>query len=549
MAKYTIGLDFGTLSCRALLVDIKSGEEVCTYSFDYPHGVMDEVLPDGTKLGVDWALQHPQDYIDSLKNTIPEVQKLSGVAAEEVIGIGVDFTTCTVMPVKDDGTPLCFLPEYKSRPNAYTKLWKHHAAQDKANIINEVALSRGEKWISRYGNKVSSEWAVPKLWQILEEDPDIYDSMDHFAEAGDWVVWQLTGVQTKNSCMAGYKCMWHKTEGYPSKEFFKALDPRLENVVEEKFSCPVSPLGTKAGDLSEYGARLTGLKPGTAVAIAIGDAHASCPGTKIAEPGKLLMIMGTSTCHLIHSEEEHIVPGICGFVEDGVSPGLFCYEAGQACVGDHFAWFVNNCMPESYAIAARNTGMDPHEYLTEKASKFSPGESGIIALDWWNGNRSVLVDAELTGMFLGMTLQTKPEELYRALIEATAFGTRRIVQAYRENGVTITEVFATGGIARKNAMLMQIYADVLNIPIRIGGSKQSGALGSAILGAVAAGSEKGGYDDYYEATRMMGNLRDEVYMPIEDNVKPYNKLYNEYIILHDYFGRGTNDVMKRLRKK
>ncbi len=548
MSKYSLGLDFGTLSCRALLANVETGEELCSAIYEYPHAVMDEMLPDGTKLGADWALQHPTDYINALSYTIPKVIEESGVSAGDIIGVGIDFTTCTVLPVKADGTPLCFLPEYSTHPHAYVKLWKHHAAHKQASKITEIAEARGEAWLSRYGGKVSAQWAIPKLWQILEEDPDIYDAMDYFIEAGDWIVWQLTGVQTRNSCMAGYKAMWHKTDGYPSKEFFKALDPRLENVIEDKFNCPVSSVGSRAGEITKEAASLTGLLPGTAVAVSIGDAHSAFPSLKIDSPGKCLMILGTSTCHFLLSKEEHIVPGICGVVEDGVSPGFFCYEAGQACCGDHFAWFVKNCMPESYAIAAREAGMGAHEYLTMKASTLVPGESGIIALDWWNGNRSVLDDPELTGLFLGMTLQTKPEELYRALIEATAFGTRRIIEAYRNSGIAVNEIYASGGISRKNKMMMQIYSDVLNMPIRIGGSSQGGAHGGTIFGAVAAGSERGGYDDFYEASRIMGNLSDEAYEPIEANVAPYDRLYNEYVTLHDYFGTGLNDVMKRLKR-
>jgi len=548
MAKYSLGLDYGTLSCRAVLADVKTGEELASVVFDYPHAVMDEALPNGTKLGTDWALQDPQDYIDAYSYTISKVIEESGVDAADIVGVGIDFTTCTILPVKADGTPLCFLPEFKDRPHAYVKLWKHHAAHKEANKITEIAEARGEKMLSRYGGKVSQQWAIPKIWQILNEDPEIYDAMDFFVEAGDWVVWQLTGIQTRNSCMAGYKAFWHKSEGYPSKDFFKALDPRLENVIEDKFNAPVLPIGSKAGEVTEKAAAMTGLRAGTSVCVSIADAHVMLPTLKIDAPGKMMMIIGTSNCHFLLEKTESMVPGICGVVEDGACPGYFCYEAGQACCGDHFAWFVKNCMPESYAIAAREAGMGTHEYLTMLADKLAPGESGIIALDWWNGNRSILVDSEVSGLFLGMTLQTKPEELYRALIEATAFGTRTIVDNFKKHGIAVNEIYASGGIARKNKMMMQIYADVLNMPIRIGGSTQGGALGSAIFGAVAAGSANGGYDDYYEASNAMGNLSDDVYTPIAENVAPYETLYQEYTTLHDYFGRGMNDVMKRLRK-
>lgn len=547
MAAYTIGVDFGTLSGRAVLVNVKTGEELADSVFDYPHAVMDRELPDGTKLGVDWALQHPQDYLDVFYHTIPEVLKKSGVSPSEVAGIGIDFTACTFMPVKADGTPLCFLKEFQSDPNAWVKLWKHHAAQDKANRLNEIAHARGEKWIERYGGKISSEWEVPKVWQVLEESPAAYDATDCFMEAADWVVWALCGKLTRNTCTAGYKGIWHKQDSYPSKDFYKALDPRLENYVEEKLSYPLAELGSRVGGITAEMAAKTGLLEGTAVAAANVDAHVTVPAVKIEHAGAMLAIMGTSTCHILLGTEEHTVPGMCGVVEGGVYPGFYGYEAGQSCVGDHFAWFIDNCLPASYYEEAKKEGKNIHVFLREKAETLEVGESGLLALDWWNGNRSVLVDVDLTGMMLGMTLQTKPEEIYRALIEATAFGTRKIIETFRENGVPVEEFYASGGISQKDPMTMQIYADVINLPIRIAGSKQGPALGSAIFAAVAAGSENGGYDDVFSAARAMGKLRDQIYLPIPANVAAYDKLYAEYSALHDYFGRGANDVMKRLK--
>lgn len=547
MSKYTIGVDYGSLSGRAVLVDVATGEELASSVYEYPHAVMETQLPDGTKLGHDWALQHPQDYLDVLSHTIPAVLKEAGVSNEDVIGVGTDFTACTILPVKADGTPLCFLPEYKNRPHAYVKMWKHHAAQDKANMLNEIAEKRGETWLKNYGGKISSEWAIPKIWQILDEDEEIYNAMDRFIEAADWIIWQLCGKETRNSCTAGYKAMFNKRLGYPSDDFFKALDPRLEHVIDEKFSRDITPLGGCAGYVTEKAAALTGLKVGTAVAIGNVDAHVCVPAVGIDGPGKMLAIMGTSTCHMMMGTTETQVPGICGVVEDGILPGFFGYEAGQSCVGDHFAWFIDNCLPASYYEDAEKQGMNIHKYLRAKAEVKKPGESGLLALDWWNGNRSVLVDVDLTGMMLGMTLQTKPEDIYRALIEATAYGTRMIVENYRENGIPVEEFYASGGISQKDPMTMQIYADILNMPIKIAGSLQGPALGSAIFASVAAGKEKGGYDNIFEAARALGKVKDTVYTPIPENVELYNKIFAEYRTLHDYFGRGANDVMKRLK--
>ncbi len=543
MSKYTIGVDYGSLSGRAVLVDVATGEELASSVYEYPHAVMETQLPDGTKLGHDWALHHPQDYLDVLSAVLKE----AGVSNEDVIGVGTDFTACTILPVKADGTPLCFLPEYKNRPHAYVKMWKHHAAQDKANMLNEIAEKRGETWLKNYGGKISSEWAIPKIWQILDEDEEIYNAMDRFIEAADWIIWQLCGKETRNSCTAGYKAMFNKRLGYPSDDFFKALDPRLEHVIDEKFSRDITPLGGCAGYVTEKAAALTGLKVGTAVAIGNVDAHVCVPAVGIDGPGKMLAIMGTSTCHMMMGTTETQVPGICGVVEDGILPGFFGYEAGQSCVGDHFAWFIDNCLPASYYEDAEKQGMNIHKYLRAKAEIKKPGESGLLALDWWNGNRSVLVDVDLTGMMLGMTLQTKPEDIYRALIEATAYGTRMIVENYRENGIPVEEFYASGGISQKDPMTMQIYADVLNMPIKIAGSLQGPALGSAIFASVAAGKEKGGYDNIFEAARALGKVKDTVYTPIPENVELYNKLFAEYRTLHDYFGRGANDVMKRLK--
>ena len=547
MSKYTIGLDYGSLSGRAVLADISNGQTIAVSVYEYPHAVMSRALPDGTPLGIDFALQHPQDYLDVLTHTVPAVMKASGVDPKDVIGIGVDFTSSTVMPVDAQGKPLCFDEKYVSNPHAYVKLWKHHAAQDKANIMTDVAVQRKEKWLANYGGKVSSEWSFPKLWEVLCDAPDIYAEMDEWMEAGDWIVLQLTGVRTRNACAAGYKNFWNKQGGYPDKAYFAALDSRFENVVAEKLKTPVTPLGGCAGGVTAEMAARLGLNAGTPVGIAHIDAHVCAPAVGMTKPGQMLAIMGTSTCHMSLADVESQAPGICGVVEDGILPGFFGYEAGQSCVGDHFAWLTENMVPGSYFEEAKKQGKHIQKYLTELASKLAPGESGLLALDWWNGNRSVLVDFDLTGMMLGMTLQTRAEEIYRALIEATAYGARMIIENYRESGIEISEFFASGGISQKNAMAMQIYADVLNMPVHISGAEQGPALGSAIFGAVAAGAKNGGYDDLYAATKAMAQPDSKIYMPIKKNVQVYEQLFNEYRKLHDYFGRGENDVMKRLK--
>ncbi len=549
MTKYAIGVDFGTESGRTLLVDVADGREVATYVHQYANGVIDEKLPDSNiRLEPDWALQDPNDYLEAIKHGIPAVLKESSVDPADVIGIGIDFTACTMLPTKADGTPLCFLPEWRNHPHAWIKLWKHHAAQPEANKLNEIAEREGFDFLDRYGGKISSEWFVPKAWQILDEAPEVYAAADRMIEAADWVIWQLTGKETRNLTTAGYKGIWSKREGFPPDAFFKALDPRLEHFVDEKMSREIAELGQKAGGLTEEAARWTGLKPGIAVAVANVDAHVAVPAATVTEPGRMVIIMGTSNCHMVLGTEERIVPGMCGYVEDGIIPGFFGYEAGQSCVGDHFAWFTENCVPGAYERAAADRGISVHELLEEKASALKPGESGLLALDWWNGNRSVLVDVDLTGMLLGATLATKPEDIYRALIEATAYGTRVIIEAFEANGVPVNQIVATGGLPDRNKLLMQIYADVSGRPIVIAGTHQGGALGSAMHGAVAAGSAAGGYDDIVDAARAMATLREERYTPNPEAKAVYDRLFDEYVTLHDYFGRGENDVMKRLKK-
>lgn len=542
MGKYAIGIDYGSLSARALVVDINTGEEVASSSLNYKHAVMDQTLPDGTKLPPDWALQHPQDYLDCLGYAVPKAMEEGGIDPRDIVGVGIDFTACTMLPVDKQGTPLCFLDQYKSRPHSYVKLWKHHAAQPYADRLNEIAKNRGESFLSYYGEKTSSEWMIPKIWQILEEDFDLYQDTSRFMEAGDWVIQQLTGEEKRGSCAAGYKALWHKKDGYPSNEFFKALDIRLENVVDEKLSRQVYPSGTKAGEITLKAAKLTGLNPGTPVAVANVDAHVSLPSSGKAQSGDMIMIMGTSTCHTVVYDKACIVPGMSGMVEDGIIPGLMGYESNQV-MGDHFNWFVNNCVPESYTKKAREENKNLHTLLSEMAEKLAIGQSGLLALDWWNGNRSVLVDGQLSGLMIGLTLQTKAEEIYRTLVEATAFGARVIHEAFEDNGVEIKRLFACGGISHKNPFVMQIYADVLGKEISVVRSNEAPALGAAMFGSVAGGY----YKDIVEAAEKMGGLLDVKYVPNLNNQKKYEPLYREFVRLHDYFGRGENQVMKRLK--
>ena len=549
--RYAVGIDFGTESGRAVLVSLEDGRELGTTVYRYRNGVLDERLPvpyEGVELGPDWALQDPEDYARTLRETLPALLAETQVDPAAIVGIGVDFTSCTMLPTLADGTPLCLLDGLQSEPHAWVKLWKHHAAQPQADRINAAAAERGETWLPRYGGRYSSEWFFSKALQILDEAPEVYDRADRMLEAADWIVWQLTGEETRNSCTAGYKALWSKREGFPADTFFAALDPRFEHVVDEKMSRRIVSIGNRAGGLTERAAAWTGLLPGTAVAVANVDAHVSAPAATVTEPGTMVIIMGTSNCHILLGDHEQTVEGMCGVVEDGVVPGLFGYEAGQSGVGDIFAWFAETSVPPELHERARAGGVSVHDVLEQEAAWLRPGESGLLALDWWNGNRSVLVDADLRGLLVGMTLATTAPEMYRALLEATAFGTRVIVEAFERNGVPVERIVACGGLPDRNRLLMQIYADVTGREFSVAASNQTPALGAAMFGAVAAGAERGGYDSIVEASRRMARLRPDSYRPDPARRAVYDRLYGEYVRLHDLFGRGGDDVMRTLKQ-
>jgi L-ribulokinase len=546
--KYVLGIDYGTESGRVVVVRAGDGRIESSVIIPYPDGVIDEKLPGGPKLEPDWALQNPRDYLTVVEKGVPKALKAAGVRPDDVIGLGTDFTASSPLPAKRDGTPLSFLPQFRKQPHAWVKLWKHHAAQPEANRINEIGRDRDEDFIRIYGGKYSSEWFFSKLLQIADEAPAVYKAADRFIEAADWIVWQLTGEEKRNTCTAGYKAMWVKGRGFPSPEFFRALHPVMENVIGTKVPEAYYPLGARAGGLTPEWAKKTGLREGTPISIGNVDAHVAVPACTVVEPGSLVMIMGTSICHMVLGAERQMVEGMCGTVEDGIVPGLWGFEAGQSAVGDIFAWFFENGVPAAIHQHAREEHKPFLSVLENRAAALKPGESGLVALDWWNGNRSILVDVDLTGMLLGMTLATRAEEIYRALMEATAFGTRTIVEAFDSKGVKVEHLVACGGLPEKNQLLMQIYADVTGRDIKLADPLQTcSALGAAMHGAVAAGQAAGGYDTIYQAAARMARVQKLIYRPRQEAHETYNRLFKEYQTLHDYFGRGANDVMKRLK--
>jgi L-ribulokinase len=542
--QFALGLDFGTESARAVLVEVGSGETISTKTHRYIDGVIDEQLPGGDeKLPPDWALQNPDDWLTSLQEIIHQVFQESQVDPKSVIGVGVDFTSSTLVPTLSDGTALCTLEAHRDQPHAWPKLWKHHAAQPQSDRVNELAIQREEAWIGRYGGKISSEWLIPKALEILEGSPEIYSTMDRFIEATDWIIWQLTGQLARNTCCAGYKATWHKQEGFPSPSFLAALNPELKNLYTEKLAGPIIPPGTKVGGLMEGWAERLGLQAGTPIAAGIIDAHAAVIGGGVNSPGTMFMIMGTSNCHMLLAEVEILVDGISGVVEDGIVPGFFAYEAGQVSVGDIFYWFIENNTPFTYQEEAASRGISLHDLFSEKAGLLLPGKSGLLALDWWNGCRTPLVDADLSGLVIGYSLHTSPEEIYRALIESTAFGTRLIVELFREKGIPISKIRAGGGLT-KNNLLLQIYADVLGIPVELTASEQVSAKGAAILGAFAGGA----YESVADAIESMAAKPSRTIDPDNRNLGIYSSLYNEYTRLVELFGRDPQSVMKQLRE-
>lgn len=546
--RLVLGLDYGTKSARALLVDCRSGEELAGAVAAYPHGVLEGALPDGTPLEPATALQDPRDYLVVLDQIVPVVLQQTRAQPEEVIGIGVDFTASTILPVLSDGTPLCMLPEFASQPFAFVKLWKDHAAQPEAEEINALAAAREEAFLLRYGGRISSEWLFPKALRTLRKAPPVYAAAERFIEAGDWLVWQLCGRERRSACQAGYKALWSASEGYPGEEFLAALQPDFAGFAAEKLSDEIVSPGTAAGGLLPLWAEKLGLLADTPVSVALIDAHAAVLGCGVAEAAKMVLVMGTSTCHMVMHENALPAKGIAGIVENGIVPGLVAYESGQSAVGDIFAWFARNHVPPAIHEQARKSKQDIFAMLEKLAAEVPPGANGLLALDWWNGNRSTLMDAGLSGLLVGLTLATRPEEIYRALLEATAFGTLAIIENHADQGIPVDELYVCGGLAERNPLLLQIYADVTGRPLKVAASAQATALGAAIAGAVAAGPDRGGFASYGEATQAMARVKEGTFSPDSEKHAIYQEVYSLYSELYDAFGRGALNTMHRLRE-
>ena len=544
MGSYSIGIDFGTEEARAMLVDM-NGNCVKDAAFRYPHGVMSEQLPDGTLLRPGFALQHPQDYIDAIHTMLNRLSQGFPEKMKQVIGIGVDFTQCTMMPVDKMGQPLCFQEKYKSDPYAYAKLWKHHGAQKQAEYMTEVAKDREESFLEYYGNQIYAEGMFPKILETYENQITVYKDADQFIELADWIPFYLTGSQKRSQSIAGCAALWTPENGYPDQKYFEAVASGFEDVAE-KLTLDLVPVGTAVGYLKETFVKEFGFSSSIPVAAGLGDCQAAFVGCGLAEEHILLSVMGTSSCDMLIDKKGVGIPGLYGVSSGSMIPAFYGYEAGQATMGDLFAWFSKNWIPEKYKKEAEQQKISIFDYLNELAKKYEPGQTGLLALDWWNGNRSVLLDTDLSGLILGLDMNTRCEEVYRTLIEALAFGKRRIVEQFQQYGISVDKLYATGGVANKNPFLMQLFSDVIGIPVYISAAENGRCLGSAIYGAAAAGTAAGGYDSLGEAAAKMGGEVNKIYRPQEAYREAYNKLYEEYKILHDYFGI-KNTVMKRLK--
>ncbi len=538
----TLGVDYGTASGRVLVLDLLDGSELAAVDVPYPHGVIEDTLP-GTaeRLATDWALQHPSDYIEVLERGVPEALEHAGVNPARVIGLGLDVTSCTVLPVTADGTPLCLIDRWSSRPHAWPKLWKHHAAQPQADLLTTLAQERGEAFLARYGGRISSEWYFPKLLEIFLEDREVYNAAAGFIEATDWIVWQLTGVEARCRCAVSYKALWSPDTGLPSADYFEAAAPGFSSSTD-RLGSNFAHLGTRAGVIQSPLAERLGLGPEVAVAVGNVDSFVSVPGAGVERPGTLVSVVGTSICDMVVHPQEILVPGITGVVRDGILPGLYGYEAGQPAVGDMLGWYVGDLL--GAGIAERGA---LHDALEREAGAGRPGSTGLVALNWWNGNRSILADADLTGVIIGLTLATTRAQIYRALLESIAFAARRIVENFVTYGLTIDRIVACGGIAEKSPVLMQLFADITGLPIEVPDSPQIPARGSAMFGAVAAGPVTGGFHDIAGAVARLRPAIAHRYAPDSGATDTYERVYAIYRGVHDTFGRDRVELLHELK--
>ncbi|MGW7879900.1 ribulokinase [Staphylococcus shinii] len=536
---YSIGVDFGTGSGRAFLINTENGKIEGQYIKNYTHGTIEGTLG-GEKLPQSFALQNGNDYMEVIETGIPAILEKTDISPSEIVGIGIDFTSSTVIFVDEQMEPIHNKAGFQDNPHAYVKLWKHHGAQDEADLLFKTALEAKNRWLGYYGFNVSSEWMIPKIMEVNNKAPEVMAVTANIMEAGDWIVNRLTGQNVRSNCGLGFKSFWEEETGF-HYDLFDKVDSDLSDIVRTKVDAPVVNIGDSVGTLSKEMADKLGLSQDTQVSPFIIDAHASLLGIGSEKDKEMTMVMGTSTCHLMLNKEQHKVPGISGSVKGAIIPDLYAYEAGQTAVGDLFEYIAKQA-PYDYVKVAESREISIFDLLNEKASKLYPGESGLIALDWHNGNRSVLSDSNLKGSIFGMSLQTKHEEIYRAYLEATAFGAKMIMQQYQGWQMEVDHVFACGGIPKKNGLLMEIYANILNKKITIIDSEYAPAIGAAILGSICGGA----HPDFNSAIKAMKEPVLYQVEPDPQQVRIYKKLFSAYKELHDLHGYKKARIMRNV---
>ncbi len=535
MMRYALGIDFGSLSARALLVNIDTGEIRGTSVSPYCHAIIQDRLPDGDKIPPSFVLQMPSDYRDSFTECIKTILKDTGTDKSEIKAMGICSTASTVLPVLQDGTPLCELERFRNEPHAYIKMWKHRGAVQIAERMKESALIRNERWFKEYGGVVTCEWLPPKALEIAIDAPDVYDSMDRFIEVSDWIVQWITGTRKRSSAMARCNSMI-RDDGMPTDEYYGGICSKASHLYRDKLACEYGSIGQPIGYLLPEVADLLGLQPGIPVAPAVVDSQAAVLSSGACCPGDMTFIVGTSGAEILLQKNFHAVKGIHISAFEAALPGLYSMGGGQSCLGDGFDWFVRNCIPYSYMQEAMRNKKTLHGLMMEKAGSLKSGPGRLLALDWWNGQRSPNFEFTLTGCILGMTLSTRPEEIYKAILEASAYGVRRVVERLKQGGCSVDRIFASGGIPLKNKLLMQICADVLNQPISISDCEQTGAMGSAMQAALAMG---------IPLENVMEKLTPKAYlkiMPDPHNAELYDKYYDNYLALAAFFENNDSPM-------
>lgn len=537
---YVIGVDYGTQSARAQLLAAADGTVCCESVFFYPHGVMSQCLPDGTPLmGEHWALVHPQDYWEALVQLIHDLLQLGQVDKALIRGLSIAATACTLVPVNNELMPLCNMKSFAREPHAYAKLWKHHRAEEDARRMTRVAKESSEDFLGAYGGAISSEWAMPKMLEVLREAPEVFHTADAFMQISDWLDSLLTGKIIRGGGISSFKALYSRESGYPSQDYLARVHPMLPEAVQNKLRGKMVFPGEKAGKLTQHAAEMLGLLPDITVASGHTDAHAAALGAGVLQSGDYLIVLGTSSVtHFLHSDHKQI-PGVNACIRDGLLPGLTCYTAGQPCVGDMLEWFVRLIDPEKNS--------QTYIELEREAALLNAGECGLIALDWWNGNRCLLGNNRLSGLMMGMTLNTNRADIYRALMESIAFGQRMIRDQYEKHGLSVGRVILCGGIATKSPLMCQIIADVLGTPVEISSTKQATVLGAGMCAASGLGIEEGGYDRLEDAVMHMRSKTGKIVYPDRAQATKYNEIIKRYRRLHNFFGIEEVQLMESMR--